>query len=135
LCDPDLCESCVENIATRLPYLYIPRVLEYVAPTPYGWRPGYEYYDGYGNAVYVPAKGPNEIFVLGVFNEGFGICGNVYAATNAAFGVCDGYGQSFMGCALIAETANSLTYAGATNSQYSDYQFMLGQGGTATITW
>jgi hypothetical protein len=135
LCDPYLCEACEANIATELATLYDPKVLEYE------YTPFVPYMPGYKGGGCVYAAPPNTIFVLGDFNNPFPFpnAGGVYIG-NAPYGVCDGYGQYFYSCGLIAETENSLTYAGGIGYPYSSgfppsSGFMQGSGGTATITW
>jgi hypothetical protein len=128
LCDEGYCEACGENIASQLTTLYDPKVVEYFSGGGYGDISGYFNYGGY-----VPALSPNNIFVLGT-RDYVGPCNNIYIG-NAPPYVCGGYGDYFYSCSLIAETANSLTYAGGLNSRYSTPNMMQGQSGTATITW
>ena len=90
---------------------------------------------GGGFGGYVPAATPNNIFLLGFTGIPYGyLCCCTYIGT-APYGVCDGYGQHFLSCGLIAETENSLTYAGGIGYPYSDSFGIQGSGGTATITW
>jgi hypothetical protein len=116
-----------------LPTLYDPKVLYYENGPSIGGYQGTGYLAG-GGCVY--AVEPNTIFVLGDFNYPFPIAndGGVYIG-NAPYGVCDGYGQYFYSCGLIAETENSLTYAGGIGYPYSNLYGLQGWGGTATITW
>jgi len=123
LCAEGQCDYCAELVATEFATLYDPKVLEYE------YFPLDPYMPGYKGAGCVYGAPPNTIFVLGEFRVYIG---------SAPYGVCDGYGQYFYACGLIAETENSLTYAGTVENAYpySDSTYgMQGYGGTATITW
>jgi hypothetical protein len=122
-----LCEDCELSRAGVISTLYDPKVVEYYD----GGVDGISGYFSFGG--YVPALSPNNIFVLGT-RDYAGPCNNIYIG-NAPPYVCDGYGQYFYSCSLIAETANSLTYAGSIGWPLSGAIFVHGSGGTATITW
>jgi hypothetical protein len=129
LCPEGYCEYCAELVATELATLYDPKVLYYE------YSPFDPYMPAYRGGGCVYAAPPNTIFVLGDLLNPFFSNAGVYIGS-APYGICEGYGQYFYSCGLIAETENSLTYAGGVGYPYSDGTYgMQGWGGTATITW
>lgn len=143
-CEPtygfSLCDECALARAEILTTLYDPIVFSYYTNVPSSPFAQYEACPQGTCGSCVQAAPPDTIFVLGQY-IGYQSSGAGVYIGNASYGVCEGYGQLFRSCGLIAETGNSLTYAGIINDPsyaspaYSGASCVNGRGGTATITW